>query len=202
MRFVNQCEHPHLLYVTRCNLDDENREYGRTTTVKSSGCGLCAAIMAADRLLPEYQFDLPDAIQLSYDAKANLNIGTDYAVYAPVFAEKLGLRYEVCADIDGVRRCLRTGGVVVVLVGGHQNGHKGLFCSAGHYMTIIGEEPDGRLTILDPAFSPKRFKEQGMEELRAEYIEVKNDMITICDADILHGETIGKPGPYYLFWRA
>ncbi len=202
MRYVNQCEHPHMLYVTRCNLNDENREYGRTTTIKSSGCGLCAAIMVADRLLPEYQFDLPDAIQLSYDVKANMDIGTDYALYAPAFAEKLGLRYEACANVEGVRQCLRTGGAVVVLVGGSKNGHKGLFCAFGHYMTIIAEEPDGRFAILDPAFSHQRFKEQGMEEIRAEYLEVKNDVITICDADVLHGETTTKSVPYYLFWRA
>jgi hypothetical protein len=152
--------------------------------------------------LPYYQFDLYDSIELSYATKANEYIGTDFDLFAPAFAEKLGLRYEVCANVEGVRQCLRTGGAVVVLVGGSDNGHKGIFCRAGHYMTIIGEEPDGRFAILDPAFDHERFKEQGMEEIRAEYVEVKNDVITLCDADVLHEETTGKSGPYYLFWRA
>ena len=202
MRYVNQRKHPHMLYVTKQKMDEKNREHGKTTTIYSSGCGLCSAIMVADRLLPYYQFDLYDSIELSYAAKANEYIGTDFDLFAPVFAEKLGLRYEVCADVEGVRQCLRTGGAVVVLVGGSDNGHKGIFCRAGHYMTIIGEEPDGRFAILDPAFDHERFKEQGMEEIRAEYVEVKNDVITLCDADVLHEETTGKSGPYYLFWRA
>lgn len=202
MRFVNQREHPHMLYITRQTMDEKNREYGKTTTIKSSGCGLCAAMMVADRLLPSYQFELYDAIELAYASKSNLRIGTDYGTYGPAFAEKLGLRYEICVDVEGVRNCLRTGGTVVVLVGGSDNGHKGIFCRAGHYMTIIGEEPDGRFAILDPAFDHERFEEQGMVEIRAEYVEVKNDVITLCDADVLHAETTGKDGPYYLFWRA
>ena len=200
MRFIYQGDHPHMLYVTRCELDEKNRERGKTTTIKSSGCGLCAAIMAVDRLLPNCNFELTDAIQLSYDSKANLDIGTDYAIYGPAVAEKFGLRYEVCADVEGVRNCLRTGGAVVVLVGGDKNGHKGLFCDSGHYMTIIAEELDGRFAILDPAFSNKRFKEKGMEEIRARYLEVKNEVITLCDPEILHGETTGKYGPYHLYW--
>ena len=70
MRFVNQREHPHMLYVTRQTMDEKNREYGKTTTIKSSGCGLCAAMMVADRLLPTYQFELYDAIELAYASKS------------------------------------------------------------------------------------------------------------------------------------
>lgn len=201
MRYINQRQHPHMLYVTRTTLDEKNREYGRTTTIKSSGCGLCAAIMALDRLLPDYKFDLPDAIQLSYDVKANLYVGTDYVVFAPAFAEKFGLRLETATDVESVRRCLRTGGVAVVLVGGDREGHVGLFCKSGHYMTVISEEPDGRFAILDPAFSHTRFKEEGREEVRNEKLDIKNNIITICDADVLHEETRGKKVPYYLFWR-
>jgi len=198
MRYVNQRKHPHMLYVTRQSLDERNKEYGRTTTIHSSGCGLCAAIMVADRLLPHYQFDLPDAIQLAYDVKANLRVGTDYEIYGPAFAEKLGLRYEMTADVEEMRNCVRTGGAAVVLVGGNRDGHIGLFTKSGHYITVIGEEPDGRLAILDPSLEPGKYDEEG----RKGRVEIKNDVIILCDAQVLHGETEGKPGPYYLFWRA
>lgn len=62
MRYENQREHPHMLYVTRTTLEEKEREYGRTTTMKSSGCGLCAGIMMLDRLLPKYEFSLEDSI--------------------------------------------------------------------------------------------------------------------------------------------
>ena len=90
MRYVNQLENPHMLYVTRTSQEGADKERGRTTTIKSSGCGLCSAIMVADRLLVNYKFDLDDAIQLSYDTEANHRLGTDYQRFAPAFAEKLG----------------------------------------------------------------------------------------------------------------
>ena len=83
MRYENQRKHPHMLYVTRTSLEDEEREKGRTTTIKSSGCGLCAGIMAVDRLLPFYEFSLEDAIQLSYDSDANRVVGTSYVRFGP-----------------------------------------------------------------------------------------------------------------------
>ncbi len=71
MKYVNQKEYPDLLYVTRFELEGEEREKGRTTTISTSGCGLCAAVMVADRLIPDSKFSLKDAIRMSYDLKAN-----------------------------------------------------------------------------------------------------------------------------------
>ena len=89
MKYVNQLQHPHMLYVTRT--DPEYGDSGKTTTIKSSGCGLCSAIMVADRLLPSYDFELEDAVTLSYSVEANRAAGTSYSRFAPAFAEKLGL---------------------------------------------------------------------------------------------------------------
>ena len=58
MKYVCQLEYPDLLYVTRTSLEGEAREKGKTTTIRSSGCGLCSAVMVADRLLPNCQFSL------------------------------------------------------------------------------------------------------------------------------------------------
>ena len=45
MKYINQREYPDWLYVTRTDMDEEQRERGRVTTVASSACGLCAAVM-------------------------------------------------------------------------------------------------------------------------------------------------------------
>ena len=200
MRYVNQRKYPHMLYVTRQTMDEPNREHGRTTTIHSSGCGLCAAMMVADRLLPHYEFELSDAIELAYEVKANLRIGTDYEIYAPAFAEKLGLRYKMTGDVEEMRNCVRTGGAAVVLVGRgkYDNGERGLFTKSGHYLTVINEECDGRLAILDPAYEPDRYSDPKWDGLG----EVKHNYVVLSNPKILHGETEGKPGPYYLFWRA
>ena len=198
MRYENQRKHPHMLYVTRTSLEDEEREKGRTTTIKSSGCGLCAGIMAVDRLLPFYEFSLEDAIQLSYDSDANRVVGTSYVRFGPALAEKFHLRYQMSDKLEDLIDCVRTGGAAVVLVGCPEEGKPGLFTKSGHYITVINEEPDGRLAILDPSFTPDKYE----TEHRKDKVEIKHGVVIICKPEILHAETKGKTGPYYLFWRA
>ena len=67
MKYVNQKEYPDWLYVTRVDMEGEDKERGRTSTISSSGCGLCSAVMVADRLIPGCEFGLKDAIKMSYD---------------------------------------------------------------------------------------------------------------------------------------
>ena len=197
MKYINQLDYPHLLYVTRTDMEGYDKERGKTTTIRSSGCGLCSAIMVADRLIPNLEFSLTDAIELSYEVKANFKRGTNFGRFAPAFAERLGLHLETSKDLNDVRRCLRTGGAVVILVDGDHDDHIGLFTKGGHYMAIISEEADGRFAILDPSYKPGKFDEEG----RVGKVEVRDDMIVLCDGAILEEETAGKPVPYYLYWR-
>ena len=197
MKYINQLDYPHWLYVTRTDMEEKDKNWGKTSTVKSSGCGMCSAVMVADRLLPNCEFDLSDAISLSYEVKANYMRGTNYVRFAPAFAEKLGLRLETSFDVEDVSRCIRTGGAAVVLVGAHREG-QGLFTRGGHYMAVIGEEADGRFAILDPSLSPTKYEEPD----RKGRVEIKNGVIVLCDQKTLANEAITTGNaPYYLFWR-
>lgn len=197
MKYVNQLDYPHWLYITRTEMDGKDKAWGATSTVKACGCGMCSAVMVADRLLPNCTFELGDAISLSYAVNANHARGTDYSRFAPAFAEQLGLRLETSFDIEDVSRCLYTGGAVVVLVGAHRE-DQGLFTRGGHYMAVIGQESDGRFAILDPSLSPTKYEEPD----RKGRVEIINDVIVLCDKETLAHEAIatGK-APYYLFWR-
>jgi hypothetical protein len=191
MKYINQRQYPDIPYITRTTMDGADYERGQNTTISSSGCGLCAAIIVADRLLPNCQFGLEDALALSYESKANHRKGTDYTRYAPAFAEKLGLRMETSHDLEDVRRCLRTGGAVVALV------KKGLFTDSLHYIAIIGEEPDGRFAILDPSLTDEKYE----REDRKGRVEIKNGVIVLCDEANLCTEVTEEPAPLTLFWR-
>ena len=199
MKYVNQLKYPHWLYVTRTEMEEEQKEIGRTTTVKTSACGLCAAVMVAHRLLPNCAFDLAEAIELSYAINANRLRGTRYKLYAPAFAEKLGLKYKASGDLDELRHCLRTGGAAVAIAGGDRCGHVGLFTHGGHFITIINEEPDGRFAILDPSYQEGKYEEEG----RRGKVEVKNGCITLCTPETLLEECpMGKGDQaFFLFWR-
>lgn len=197
MKFVNQRNYPHIPYLTRTALKGEEREKGLKTTIATSGCGLCAAVMVADRLLPNCEFDLEDALQLSYDTKANEGIGTSYKRFAPAFAEKMHLIWENTADPDRLIQCLQTGGAAVINVAGDQNGVPGLFSHVGHYIVAISVEPDGRIAILDPYYHEGRYEEEG----RKGKVEVKNGMIALCKPEHLFCDVVTNTPAYHLFHR-
>lgn len=198
MKFINQRDYPDWLYVTRTDMEDAaQREKGRTTTVASSACGLCAAAMVADRLLVNHKFDLKAALKLSYDTKANHEIGTDYDIYAPAFADQLGLDWESTNDPERLRHCLRTGGAAVILVGGDREGRVGVFSHSEHYVTAVSEDRDGRIVILDPYWLEGKYEEKG----RSGLVEVKNRFIATCDMQVLIDDTAGCEPCFYLFWR-
>ena len=99
MKYICQLEYPHIPYITRTSMEGEQWEKGQKTTIKTSGCGLCASIMAADRLLPNCTYNLEDAIALSYATGANGFPGTYWKIYVPAFAEKMGLTYASLEEI-------------------------------------------------------------------------------------------------------
>ena len=197
MKYLNQKKYPHIPYITRTDPDDPGHERGKNTTVRTSGCGLCAGIMAADRLLPYCEFSLRDAVELSYEVGANHGRGTDPRLYYPAFAQRMGLKLESSKDIADLQRCLRTGGAAVILFAGDYEGHVGLFTHGGHYVTAINEEPDGRIALLDPSYFVGKYEEEG----RQGKVEVINEVIALCSPEIIEEETAPKQLPYWLFWR-
>ncbi len=199
MKYINQFDYPHYSYMTCTDLDDAKRkEWGKTTSIRTSGCGLCSAVMVADRLLPNCTFELKDALRIAYDTKANHKIGTDYKRFAPEFAERLGLTYEATSDPLRLRECLRTGGAAVINVSGDREDHIGVFSHGGHYIAAIGEEPDGRIAILDPSYKPGKYEEEGRKGL----VEMKNEVIALCDPELLAVDAKERTPSFYLFWRA
>jgi len=198
MYYINQLDYPEWLYVTRTKLEGIEQEKGKTTTVKSSGCGLCSAIMVADRLLVNHDFDLRTALRLSYESQANEEKGTDLKRLAPAFAERLNLRYVPSSDLEDLRHCLRTGGAAIANVGGDREGYTGVFSHGGHYIAVINEEPDGRFAILDPSYKENKFEEDG----RKGKVEIKNGVIALCEPEVLAKDTENRAPSYYLFWRA
>lgn len=197
MKFVNQRDYPHWLYITRTDMEGADHEWGKTSTVFTSACGLCCAVMVADRLLPNCDFELSDAIDLSYAVKANYRRGTSYVRFAPAFAEKLGLRMEASDDLEDVRRCLRTGGAAVLLIRGDRDGKPGIFAHSDHYITAISEEPDGRIAILDPYLYEGKYEEEG----RKGVVEVTRGKIILSEGKYIQQEASVKSTPYYMFWR-
>ena len=197
MKYVNQKEYPDWLYVTKVSMEGEDREKGRTTTISSSGCGLCSAVMVADRLNPDSKFELKDAIRISYDTNANHRRGTDYKRFAPAFADSQGLELEKSNDPERLRYCLRTGGAAVLHIKGDRDGYVGVFSHGGHYVAAIFEERDGRIAVLDPSYVEGKYDEEGRKGL----VEIKKGVIALCEMDVIAKDTLPAEPSFYLFWR-
>lgn len=172
MKYVNQLDYPYVMYQTnREHPEDTRRDHG---TFAMSGCGLSSAIMVADRLLVDYDFDIFDAVDLSYKTNSNHTIGTDYLYYAPAFAEKLGLDVEMTDDPQKVFDCLHTGGAVVALsTGDTDEGHNGLLTHGAHYVAIVSQLRDGRVVVLDPSLTPEKY----LEPERVDLVQVDGKMV-------------------------
>jgi hypothetical protein len=155
--------------------------------------------MVADRLLPANTFLLEQALALSVETGANHESGTVYKIYAPAFAEKLGLDLEVTDDPEKLRECLRTGGAAVAHVRSKEKegGPVATFTHGGHYIAVVGEEPDGRLAILDPSWKPGKFDEPGREGK----VEMKG-FLCLCTMEVLQADVEPvAPRGFYLFRR-
>ncbi len=220
MKYYNQLDYPYILYKTGAKLDydyylankeriDASKFSGRfkfepgmaplahDATMAQAGCGLCCAVMVADRLTPDADFSLIDALNLSYECGGNTGIGTEYGPYAPAFAEKMGYEWKGTADLAEVDHWLQTGGVAVAKAGGDRNdGHIGVFTHGWHYILVLWKREDGRYAILDPSQTPTKYDEEGRQGL----VEVDGHVL-YAPAEVLAEETKLFDPPYYLFRR-
>ncbi len=196
MVYLCQLDYPDIPYPTHTSEPDNER--GPHTTVKSSGCGLCSAVMMADRLLPFPHFTLEDALKLAMDSGANAWSGTSYRVLAPVLAERLGLEYEVTSDLDRLAEALKTGACAVAHVRKRPDGSPATFTNGGHYITVIGVEEERRFAILDPSYKEGKFDTPE----RAGKVEVVKDVLCLCCPEVL-AEDIAPLGDrgLYIFRR-
>ncbi len=197
MKYINQLDYPDKPYITRVKLEGEEKEKGTKTTVKTSACGLCSAIMVADRLVPNCDFNIDEAIQLSYDSGANSYIGTRYDFFAPKFAEKFDLIYETTSDIEKLKEWLNTGGVAVANVGGDRESYTGVFSHIGHYIMVNNLEENNRVAILDPSYKEGKYEEEG----RKGKVEMKQGVIAVCDISVLKKDTENRNPSFHLFKR-
>ena len=197
MKYVNQRDYPYWLYTTATACEGEVREKGQKTTICSHGCGLCSAIMVADRLLPNCGFGLKEATRIAYESHANDREGTTYKVFAPAFAEALGLELEMTNDPERLRYCLRTGGAATVYIRGDKAGHTGILSSVGHMLTAIGEERDGRIALLDPDYTDERYQSERVKAV----VDRTKKVILLCDMDTLTEECAPNEPCFFLFWR-
>ena len=198
MKYICQLDYPHIVFDDPEHMKEDMEKYGLVTAAMAS-CGPCSAIMVLDRLSAAHSMDLPEAIQLAYDADALAHPGTNMEKYAPLFAERFNLKLEMTNDPERLRHCLRTGGAAIVHSGGDREGHIGVFTHGGHYIAAISETEDGKIVVLDPSQKVGKYVEEG--RIGKAWFNEFEPNVVYTEMQVLVDDSANRDPGFYLFWR-
>jgi hypothetical protein len=129
-------------------------------TLKSAGCGPCAAAMMAEQLTG--QTHTPEQMaELARSVGARVSGGTDLRRLGSALCVRLGLRMETGSSKELLLDCLKKGGVAICNVSGDREGYTGLFSSGGHYVAAVGLTREGLVRVWDPNRYAGKFEGPG-----------------------------------------
>ena len=147
-------------HVFYCQLDYESIPYPQCGTGKGTiadnGCGICAACMVAENMLG-VSLSLEEAAQLAIDCGARCSSGTDYYIYTPHLAERIGCSIRMIYDWEEALRFLQTHndetGMVVANTKGDRPdvGYHGVFSDSGHYIVLVSASST-TIRVWDPMY--------------------------------------------------
>lgn len=191
MKLINQNDYPDVIYVTKTKKPDYIS--GLSTTIATSGCGICCGMMIAEFF--GYELSLEDAIQIAYDYKANTSFGTKYKEYSLGLCDKFNLGCIRTDKKEEFRKALEDGNCVLINVGGDHDDHIGVFSHVGHYMLAIGIDGD-TVKILDPGIEPNKY----LEENRVGKVKVDGDFV-YGNIDDLMKDVENREYPFFIFYK-
>ena len=173
---VNQNDYAHVPYPAR--------GYEKAT-VKSGGCGVCAAVMAV-QVLTGLRGSVMSMADYAIGCGARVSGGTDMRT----LTRRLGLTYGLTVrTTDSVRELeahLKAGGCAVCNVAG-----RGMFSTGGHYMTVFGEAA-GKLVIGDPGLYPGKYS-----SARRRAVTVCGELL-LARPEVLDDDCVGRSPRFYL----
>lgn len=166
-------------------------------TVKSGGCGPCAALMVVENLTAN-RYLMANWIKWVLSVGARSAGGTAMDVLGKAMAKKFALAYQTTDDPDVLMDHLKAGGMAVAHVAGAYGDWKGLFSTAGHFVTVLGLDSDGDVIVGDPDFRSGKFATGSLGEWRARYVEVEDQLVYV-KKEYLQQDTLNREPHYYLF---
>lgn len=156
-------------------------------TIKSGGCGVCAAVNVVGALAGKAIF-VRVMRDLAVNGGARVSGGTDMKRLATLVARQYGLRVNTTSDRTTLLEHLRRGGVAICNTAG-----RGMFSSGGHYVVALGEL-GGKVCIADSGLYTGKYSTAA----RRAKVTVSGDLI-FADAATLDADCIGRYPRYYLF---
>lgn len=159
-------------------------------TVATSGCGVCASLMALENLT-KYKYSLKKWTAMLIKAGCRANDGTDMQKVCAFLYKKYAIEYHLTTSISQVAKCLKSGGGVIANVGG-----KGYFSSEGHFVYVAAINSSGTLSVLDPYYYDNKYTQTVNGIKRKKYFKYnKKTHILYCNQNVL---SVDRRGYFYL----
>lgn len=156
-------------------------------TIKSGGCGVCAAINAVGALTGKC-ISVRVMRDLAVSCGARVPGGTNMLMLIQAVCQRYGLGYRTTSSKDVMEQHMQKGGVVIANCAG-----KGMFSTGGHYVTVLGTL-GGKLCIADSGLYTGKYSTAA----RRAKVQVSGDLI-FADAATLDADCVGRYPRYYLF---
>ena len=158
-------------------------------TIKSGGCGVCAAINAVGALTGKC-ISVRVMRDLAVSCGARVPGGTNMLVLIQAVCQRYGLGYRTTSSKDVMEQHLQKGGMVIANCAG-----KGMFSTGGHYVTVLGSL-GGKLCIADSGLYTGKYS----TAVRRAKVTVSGDLI-FADAETLDADCVGRWPKYYLLTK-
>ncbi len=159
-------------------------------TVATSGCGVCASLMALENLT-KYKYNLKKWTNILIKAGCRANDGTDMQRVCALLHKKYGIDFHLTTSLSEMEKCLKSGGGVIANVGG-----KGYFSSDGHFVYVARLNNNGTVTVLDPYYYGNKYTQTINGINRAKYFKYnKKTHELICKPSVLEAD---RRGYFYL----
>lgn len=173
----NQNEYAHLTYPAP--------GYS-TATIKSGGCGVCAAVNAVGALTGKC---VPVRVMrdLAQNGGARVSGGTDMRRLISLVCTQYQLKCTQTSSIAELQNHLKKGGVAICNAAG-----RGMFSSGGHYIVALGFL-SGKICLADSGMYIGKYN----TAKRRASVTVSGDLIFAAPA-VLDADCVGRRPRYYL----
>ena len=161
-----------------------------TATIKSGGCGVCAAVNVVGALTGK-AISVRVMRDLAVNGGARVSGGTDMRRLASLICGRYGLKVATTSSLPELQRHLIRGGVAICNSAG-----RGMFSTGGHYVVALGIL-GGKVCIADPGLYTGKYSTAA----RKTKVTVSGDLV-FADAETLNADCIGRAPRYYLFSKA
>lgn len=160
-----------------------------SATVKSGGCGVCAAVNAVGALTGQ-QVPVREMRDLALRCGARVSGGTDMKRLCTALEQAYRLTCVRTNSVTQLQNHLKQGGVAICNTAG-----KGMFSTGGHYVVALGLL-DGKVCLADPGLYAGKYR----TVRRRAAVTLSGDLLLTAPA-VLDADCVGRWPRYYLLSR-